>query len=357
MVRKPGRRTYYYRRKVKYSERQVLGKKEVWVALGRDYKTACRRLRALKEGEATEVAAPVSSVVPPVVTVSELAKLWLELAVHENRNEDGEKLAKVRVQRYLLPALGPVVAASVTPKDATEYRAWVGSLATAPEKRRVVRVREQLVESEAGRVRPISRQTVAHVLADCRCLFLWAVEEKLLPWSPVPRRKWLPRVAERLPDRLTDKEVAKLLSIEEPYQSVIRLGLETGLRWGELICATAEGVERGLLTVNGEDAKSGNVRRVPIPPDLVAGRAGRLVPFTSASSFARTVREQSGVRRFHVHQLRHTFSCRWLERGGSLAALQEILGHASVVTTQRYARLGEDAVRTEWGRMGGRLFA
>ena len=44
-------------------------------------------------------------------------------------------------------------------------------------------------------------------------------------------------------------------------------------------------------------------------------------------------------------------ACRWLERGGSLAALQEILGHASIVTTQRYARLSEAHIRAEAERL------
>ena len=61
-----------------------------------------------------------------------------------------------------------------------------------------------------------------------------------------------------------------------------------------------------------------------------------------------------GIAKFHVHQLRHTFACRWLEAGGSLAALQQLLGHSTIVTTQRYGRLSEPSVASEMARVGQR---
>jgi integrase len=84
-------------------------------------------------------------------------------------------------------------------------------------------------------------------------------------------------------------------------------------------------------------------------------RVGRLLPLKDADGFAKQVQRRTDLEGFHAHQLRHTFACRWLEAGGSLAALQEILGHASIVTTQRYGRLGEAHVRAEAERIQGRL--
>jgi len=66
-----------------------------------------------------------------------------------------------------------------------------------------------------------------------------------------------------------------------------------------------------------------------------------------ASFLRRYVAKNTSVKGFHVHRLRHTFACRWLESGRSLGALQTILGHSTIRLTERYGRLSSAAVASE----------
>ena len=109
-------------------------------------------------------------------------------------------------------------------------------------------------------------------------------------------------------------------------------------------------VQSGMLVVH--QTKSGKLRRVPLRRELLAeveSKTNRLVPLDPPTPchFTRMVKKLTGFK----------FACRWLEQGGSLAALQVILGHASVVTTQRYARLSDDHVRAEAERIGRNIGA
>jgi len=119
-----------------------------------------------------------------------------------------------------------------------------------------------------------------------------------------------------------------------------------------MIRAASSDLQSDLLVV--ARTKSGKVRRVPVGPRIAAEIVAchwQVVPFESSGSFARAVRSKSGVHRFHIHQMRHTFGCQWLERGGSLAALKEIMGHASIRTTLRYAQASDDMIRREAKRV------
>lgn len=258
------------------------------------------------------------------------AKLWLKEYVAGRRNEQGQKLAKQRMNDHVLPALGKLLVAEVRSPDLRRLR----------------------VRLDGSKLSP---QSVLHVLADVRCLLLYAAEAGVIQRSPWVRGL-LPRLQQRPPDRLTTEEMKKVLGIPEPYAWVARLALDTMLRWGELARARADHLRGDLLEV--AHTKSGRIRRVPVGPAVageIRGRVGRLVPFSpkSLDSVTRIIRDRSGVERFHMHQFRHTGASRFIEAGGSLAALQEILGHSSIVTTQRYARLAEDVVSREAARVGG----
>lgn len=302
-----------------YYHRVRQGGKDKWVSLGKEYDEACRRFHALRSGAMTPSGK---------MTVKQAAQQWLEGYVRTRRIERDVRLAARRVQVYLEPFLGAKPVGRVTRENLRQYRLWLEK-------------------------HDISPQTVSHILSDARCFFGWCDDTGLVAKSPWPRRL-MPRLQETPPKRLSDEEVEALTRIPDPYGFVIRFGLGTGLRWGEMCRAQASHVERGMLVVS--QTKSGRVRRVPIPRDLlqeIRGRVGRLVPYTetSSSDFARIVRRLSGVEGFHAHRLRHTFASQWLERGGSLAAVQQILGHASIETTQRYARLTDEHVRAEAERL------
>ena len=325
MFRRKGRSGWYMRLYRAGGER--------WISLGSDFGEACDRARALAAGLTVDPA--------KAGTVGAACERWQESYIGQSRDEKGQKLAAQRVHAYLEPFFGHMLVERVTREDVRSFRLWLQSRFS------------------------LSVTSVWHVLSDVRCLFNWCEDAGLVERSPFPRRV-MPRLQERPPDRLTDEEAAKIASLPDPHGFVCRLALGTGLRWGELCRAQAAEVKRVRASGTGEEhwfvevslTKSRRLRRVPLAPDLlreVRQRVGRLVPYAigSPGSFAVRVRKLTGIEGFHVHQMRHTFACQWLERGGSLAALQQVLGHASIVTTQRYAKLTDEAVMREAGRIAG----
>jgi integrase len=318
MFRRKGRPGWYVR--------VHRGGREKWVSLGTDFKKAEGKAKVVHRGET-----PLGS---SRLTVREAADRWVESYVRTQRTGNGQSLAKQRVRDFFDPFLGQVLLERVTREDVRAFRLWL---------ERTTRLRVT---------------SVWHVLSDLRCLLNWCEDAGLVERSPFPRRV-MPRLQELPPDRLTDEEADRLRVLPDPHGFVCRLALGTGLRWGELCRAQAADVERGFLVVH--QTKSGKVRRVPLSPELVGevrGRVGRLVGFAvvSPGSFAKAVRRATEIERFPVHQMRHTFACQWLERGGSLAALQQILGHASIVTTQRYAKLTDEVVMREAERIGSQCW-
>ena len=213
-------------------------------------------------------------------------------------------------------------------------------------------------------------------IAAVRAFFKFAEEEKHLSEN-VAQHLALPRRWKRLPKHLSGGEITKLLTQEKPVtpsrlcdKAVLELAYASGLRLSELRHLRLEQLrlESGFLSVVGKGNKE---RVVPIGrkavealgryleqgrPQLVTARSpatvfltGRGTPFASTTLWRRITgrARRSGIeRRITPHMLRHSFATHLLERGADLRVIQELLGHASIATTEIYTHVAAQRLQT-----------
>ena len=150
---------------------------------------------------------------------------------------------------------------------------------------------------------------------------------------------------------LTFSQIDQLLTevgkSRNPYLSIIvRLVLATGARWSEV-----EGLRRSQLLsdrVSFVNTKSGKNRTVPVDPGLIREALAIALPtdriFSTARGAFETAYERSGFKTPGqlTHILRHTFASHFVMAGGDLRTLRDILGHADIKMTMRYAHLAPE---------------
>ncbi len=191
-----------------------------------------------------------------------------------------------------------------------------------------------------------SQQTHRIVLVSLRQFYAWAVAAGHVDASPVarltPPRQ--PRyVAHPMPD---DVYAAALERAHGDTFWILRTLAATGLRRSECASLLSSQLAGDWLTVEG---KGGVQRRIPIAdPEVVAlirSRRGRVFStidgrVMSGVALASRVRKATGG--FGPHTLRSRYATRIYRATGDVLAVQQLLGHASLATTQTYLGLGED---------------
>lgn len=175
-----------------------------------------------------------------------------------------------------------------------------------------------------------------------------------------------PKSPRRLPKSLSPDETARLMELGASDRAAVRdralleLFYSSGLRLAELVALNLDDLHGdGTIRVTGK----GNKTRV-LPVGKMAQRAlrawlsartswaqrhdnalfigargGRMSARTVQRVVARRARAQGVAQPVHPHMLRHSFASHILESSGDLRAIQELLGHASISTTQIYTHL------------------
>jgi integrase/recombinase XerC len=181
-----------------------------------------------------------------------------------------------------------------------------------------------------------------------------------------------PKSPRRLPSALSPEEAARLVTItdDDPLalrdRALFELAYSSGLRLAELASLDAGPLDvgSGEVRVLGKGAKE---RIVPVgaaarealtawlairgalaapgEPALFVGRQGaRLSPRAVQKRLAEWAVRQGLDRHVHPHMLRHSFASHVLQSSGDLRAVQEMLGHASIASTQVYTHLDFQAL-------------
>jgi integrase/recombinase XerD len=208
-----------------------------------------------------------------------------------------------------------------------------------------------------------------------RTYFGYLLAEGRVTSDPTDRLE-LPRTWRRLPGVLSRKDVARILEAPDPSErlfwrdkALLEFAYASGVRVSELITLKVRDVDlqEGLAVVFGKGAKE---RIVPvgraalqalvvylreIRPQLARQRAEGVVFLNARGTplsrmgvwkiLQRHVRRAGVRKRVTPHTLRHSFATHLLEGGADLAAVQEMLGHADIATTQIYTHVEREYLR------------
>ncbi|HZV36724.1 MAG TPA: tyrosine recombinase, partial [Verrucomicrobiae bacterium] len=238
--------------------------------------------------------------------------------------------------------------------------------------------RQRPLDIEENSARKLSSESVYLEIAALRAFYRFAENEKLLA-ANMAEHLSLPRRWKRLPKSLSDAEIKQLLKPPEPSspqtpqslcdRAILELAYASGLRLAELRGVRLEQLhlDAGFINIIGKGNKE---RVVPIGRKAVeainryleAGRPKLVTPRSTANLFLtrrgtpfaavtmwlriRNYARRAGItRKLTPHMLRHSFATHLLEHGADLRVIQELLGHASISTTEIYTHVASNRLR------------
>jgi integrase/recombinase XerD len=227
----------------------------------------------------------------------------------------------------------------------------------------------------AMRDQGLSARSRARHLVAMRGFYRFLVREKIIAADPI-RTVDLPKIGLKLPDVLTRQEVQRLLDLEEKpgpaslrNAAMVELLYAAGLRVSEMVTLKVQDVnlDAGFVRVSGKGDKQrvvpiGSCARRRIEDYLKNGRPALLKTRSSAylfvaragrpltrQGFWKILRRRAAaagiVSALSPHSLRHSFATHLIEGGADLRAVQVMLGHVDIATTQIYTHVARERLK------------
>lgn len=252
------------------------------------------------------------------------------------------------------------------------YRRDLAALQSGAEARPLAALQSHELRRQAMRLhaRGLAARSIARTLSAWRAYYRWLARRGAVAVDPCVGLK-APKRPRALPKALGIEQTAALLAQPQDGagdvlavrdHAMFELFYSSGLRLAELASLDVSGnldLAAGEVTVTG---KRGKTRTVPVGAQarkalaawlaqraqlaatgesaLFVGRRGaRLTPRAIEQRLAQRAKNSGLGLNVHPHMLRHSFASHLLQSSGDLRAVQEMLGHASIATTQIYTHL------------------
>jgi integrase/recombinase XerC len=207
------------------------------------------------------------------------------------------------------------------------------------------------------------KSSIARKVSTLRSFYRYLMREQIVPSNPA-KNVATPKAEKPLPTALTVDEAFRLM--ESPMEkgqlrdrAILELLYSSGLRVSELVGLDGNRLDQelGIVKVMGKGRKE---RIVPVGkkamealktylndrgpveangPVFVNARGGRLTSRSVGRLIKKYTRHSGVFRKISPHSLRHTFATHLLDAGADIREIQEMLGHASLSTTQRYTHI------------------
>jgi integrase len=207
-----------------------------------------------------------------------------------------------------------------------------------------------------------TKSTVNRYLQLLKKMFNLAIGEGYLEENVIRKVKLFSE-KDNLKERiLTEKEEEKLMeNCSDTLKSIVAVALNTGMRRAEILNLTWNQVDFQAKRIKVEKTKSGKVRFIPINDDLFKqilkrknenGQSAFVFlnpatkkPFLDMKTPFKRACKISGIEGLRFHDLRHTFATRLVANGIDIETVRDLLGHYSIVITQRYIHSNDERKR------------